>query len=76
MGEMAAHNNEAPGLDWLVETDSKILDQVRKDLSEEYSRFMGRLLMERIASQAAGGASMFERLSKAASTPPAQDRSS
>src|SRR5262245_30512833 len=34
--------------DPLVEVRSEILDQVRKDLSQEYTRFMSRLIKQRL----------------------------
>ena len=33
----------------LIETDDAILEQIRKDLSEEYVRFMSRMLREQLA---------------------------
>jgi hypothetical protein len=54
-------------LDALIETDSVILEQVRKDLSEEYIRFMSRVLKEREAMQSGGSGSLIDYLQKAKS---------
>jgi hypothetical protein len=56
MGGVATSNKEALDVDALVETDSKILEQVQKDLSQEYIRFMSRVLKERLSGQSGGGA--------------------
>ena len=53
--------------DALVETDGNILEQIQKDLSQEYTRFMSRLVQERLRAQAGGGASLFDHLRKSAS---------
>jgi hypothetical protein len=46
----------------LIETDAAVLDQIRKDLSQDYIRFMSRMLKEQQIH--AGGASMLDRLKK------------
>jgi hypothetical protein len=45
-----------------IETDAAVLDQIRKDLSQDYIRFMSRMLKEQQIH--AGGASMLDRLKK------------
>jgi hypothetical protein len=54
-----------PELDALIETDMKILDQVRKDLSQEYILFMSRVMKERLAAQAGGGTPASDHTRKA-----------
>lgn len=54
MGGAVTSNSEVLDVDALIETDSKILEQVQKDLSQEYIRFMSRVLKERLQSR--GGA--------------------
>jgi hypothetical protein len=54
MNETVTSSSMPPELDSLIETDSKILDQVRKDLSQEYILFMSRVMKERLATQAGG----------------------
>jgi hypothetical protein len=54
MGGTVTSSSVPPELDALIETDSKILDQVRKDLSQEYILFMSRVMKERLAAQAGG----------------------
>ena len=56
MDRTATSNKEALDVDALIETDSKILEQVQKDLSQEYIRFMSRVLKERLGSQSGGSA--------------------
>jgi hypothetical protein len=65
MDEVAMADLKAWNADSLIETDSAILEQVRKDLSQEYARFMGRLIKERLGAQAGGG-SVFDELRKSA----------
>ena len=69
MADTAASDTRALEVDSLIETDSKILEQVRKDLSEEYKLFMSLVLKERLGPQSGGGASMFDRLRKTGSDP-------
>jgi hypothetical protein len=68
MHEIATSDNEASYPDALVETDSKILERVLKDLSQEYILFMSGLVKERLATQSGGSASAFGHLDK--SSPP------
>jgi hypothetical protein len=70
MAESATSSSKAVGLDALIETDSKILEQVQKDLSQEYIRFMSRVMKERLGMRPGGAASVFEHLRKGASSPP------
>jgi hypothetical protein len=67
MADMAASDTQALEVATLIETDSEILEQVRKDLSEEYKLFMSLVLKERLSPQSGGGASLFDHLRKAAS---------
>jgi hypothetical protein len=67
MADMAASDTQALEVDSLIEADSKILEQVRQDLSEEYKLFMSLVLKERLSPQSGGGASLFDRLRKAGS---------
>jgi hypothetical protein len=52
--------SEATDANLLVETDGRVLDMVRKDLSQEYLRLVTRAMQESLRSQ--GG----ESVSKAA----------
>ena len=61
MADMAASDTQALEVASLIETDSKILEQVRKDLSEEYKLFMSLVLKERLSPQSGGGASLFDQ---------------
>jgi hypothetical protein len=61
MGGAVTSSSMPPELDALIETDSKILDQVRKDLSQEYILFMSRVMKERLAAQAGGGTPASDR---------------
>ena len=45
MGEVGTSSKRMEA-DALIELNSEILDQVRKDLSQEYIRFMSRMLKE------------------------------
>ena len=63
-------------VDSLIETDNKVLEQVRKDLSEEYMLFMSRVLKERLSPQSDGGQSPFDQLRKAASAAAGSGKSS
>jgi hypothetical protein len=76
MNEIATPNGETLEPDALIEVKTEILDQVRKDLSQEYTRFMSRLLKERLGSREGGSASVFEHLDSAPSLGSAQCRSS
>ena len=50
--EQAMSGREARGVDFLIETDSRIVDQVRKDLSQAYLNIMSRALNAgRLAAQ-------------------------
>jgi hypothetical protein len=69
MREMAISVIAESELDALVETNAEILDQVRADLNQEYTRFMGRLLMEGLAKQPGGETSILARLRKASPPP-------
>jgi hypothetical protein len=65
MDEVGRSKREAMVLDTLIETDTRILEQVRKDLSEEYMLFMSLVLKERLSPQSGGGTSLFDHLRKA-----------
>ena len=67
MADMAASDTQALEVEPLIEADSDILEQVRKDLSEEYMLFMSRALKERLSPQSGGGKSLFDQLRKAGS---------
>jgi hypothetical protein len=52
MGEKPGMSARATDVDFLVETDSRIVDQVRKDLSQAYLNIMSRALQAgRLAEQ-------------------------
>ena len=65
MADVAASDTQALDVDSLIEADSSILEQVRKDLSEEYMLFMSRVLKERLSPQSGGGKSLFDQLRNA-----------
>jgi hypothetical protein len=67
MDEVGRSKTEAMVVDTLIETDTRILEQVRKDLSEEYMLFMSLVLKERLSPQSGGYTSLFDRLRKAGS---------
>jgi hypothetical protein len=67
MDEVGQSKTEAMVVDTLIETDTRILEQVRKDLSEEYMLFMSLVLKERLSPQSGGGTSLFDHLRKAGS---------
>jgi hypothetical protein len=69
MGDTAAPDSVSTELDALIETNNDILEQIRKDLSQEYTRFMSRLLKERLGIREGGGASIFEHLGNAPPLP-------
>jgi hypothetical protein len=46
--------DDATEVDLLIETDSRILDQVRKDLNQEYLRLMSRALQMSRGAQPGG----------------------
>jgi hypothetical protein len=48
--------NDATKVDLLIETDSRILNQVRKDLNQEYLRLMSRALQVSRGAQSGGTA--------------------
>jgi hypothetical protein len=70
MAGSAASSSAPSDLDALIETDIKILEQVQKDLSQDYIRFMSRVMKERLGMQSGGSASVPEHLRKGASSPP------
>ena len=51
MDRPATTRNETTDVDLLVETDSKVLDMVRKDLSQEYLRLVTRAMQEKSSRQ-------------------------
>jgi hypothetical protein len=53
----AMSGDDATEVDHLIETDSRILDQVRKDLNQEYLRLMSRALQMSRDTQSGGPAS-------------------
>ena len=65
MDEIATSSKEALDVDALIETDSEILELVRKDVSQEYIRFMSRVLMERRSMQSDGSTSVSDHLHRA-----------
>jgi hypothetical protein len=69
MGGSAASSSVPSDLDALIETDSRILEQVQKDLSQEYIRFMSRAMKERLGMQSGGSTSVPEHLRKGTSSP-------
>ena len=67
---------EAMVVGTLIETDTGILEQVRKDLSEEYMLFMSLVLKERLSPQSGGGKSLFDQRRKAGSASAGSSESS
>jgi hypothetical protein len=57
MDEPAMSSTETTEVDFLIETDSRILDQVRKDLNQEYVRLMSRALQAGRGPEQGGAAS-------------------
>jgi hypothetical protein len=57
MDEPAMSGSDATEVDFLIETDSRILDQVRKDLNQEYVRLMSRALQAGRGPEQGGAAS-------------------
>jgi hypothetical protein len=57
MDRPATTHNETTDVDLLVETDSKVLDMVRKDLSQEYLRLVTRAMQESLRAKSGGSAS-------------------
>jgi hypothetical protein len=49
--------DDATEVDLLIETDSRILDQVHKDLNQEYLRLMSRALQMSRSTKSGGTAS-------------------
>jgi hypothetical protein len=56
MNEPAMSDRTAAEVDLLIETDSRILDQVRKDLTQEYLRIMSQALQVSRGPGSAGAA--------------------
>jgi hypothetical protein len=56
-------NTDEAGPESLVETNSEILEQVRKDLSQQYTRFMSCLVKERLRLRG-GNTSVFDQLAR------------
>jgi hypothetical protein len=67
MHEIATSDNDAFDPDVLIETDSRVLEQVQKDLSQEYARFMSRLIQRGLGMQPGRSTSIFDHLPKASS---------
>jgi hypothetical protein len=76
MDETARPSSKPSDVDALIETDSKVLEQVQKDLSQEYIRFMSRVMKERLGMQSGGSTSVSEHLRKGASSPPGSNATS
>jgi len=76
MADMTASDTSGFEVDSLIETDNKVLEQVRKDLSEEYMLFMSRVLKERLSPQSSGSQSPFDQLRRAASASAGSGKSS
>ena len=76
MADMTASDTSGFEVDSLIETDNKVLEQVRKDLSEEYMLFMSRVLKERLSPHSSGSQSPFDQLRKAASAAAGSGKSS
>jgi hypothetical protein len=66
MDKIAMHDRRISEADALIEENAEILDQVRKDLSQQYMRFMSRLVKERLALQEGDGSSVFKHLDSGA----------
>lgn len=76
MSGAVTSSNMLSDLDALIETDSEILDQVQKDLSQEYILFMSRLMKERLGTQAGGSTSAFDHARKSVPASPRPTKSS
>ena len=60
------HDRRISEGDALIEENAEILDQVRKDLSQQYTRFMSRLVKERLGLREGDGSSVFKHLDSSA----------
>lgn len=76
MGGTATSSSVPSDLDALIETDSKILDQVQKDLSQAYILFMSRVMKERLGAQAGESTSVFDHPRKSVPASPEPTTSS
>ena len=76
MGGTVTSSSMPSDLDALIETDSRILDQVQKDLSQEYILFMSRLMKERLGTQAGGSTSALDHARKSVPASPGPTTSS
>lgn len=76
MGGIVISDSEVLGVDAFIETDGKILEQVQKDLSQEYIRFMSRLMKERLGAQTDGSTSAFDHGRKSVPASPGPTKSS
>jgi hypothetical protein len=66
MDKVTTHNRGISDVDALIEQNAEILDQVRKDLSQQYMRFMSRLVKERLGLREGDGSSVFKHLDSGA----------
>ena len=62
MDKIATHDRGISEADALIEKNAEILEQVRKDLSQQYTRFMSRLVRERLGLREGDGSSVFKHL--------------
>lgn len=76
MGGTATSSSVPSDLDALIETDSKILDQVQKDLSQAYILFMSRVMKERPGAQVGESTSVFDHSRKSVPASPEPPTSS
>jgi hypothetical protein len=66
MDKIVMHDRRISEGDALIEENAEILDQVRKDLSQQYTRFMSRLVKERLGLREGDGSSVFKHLDSSA----------
>jgi hypothetical protein len=60
MDKIAMHDRRILEADDMIEQNAEILDRVRKDLSQQYTRFMSRLVRERLGLREGDGSSVFK----------------
>jgi hypothetical protein len=64
MDKIATHDPAILEADALIEKNAQILEQVRKDLSQQYTHFMSRLVKERLGMREGDGSSVFKHLDR------------
>jgi hypothetical protein len=66
VNKIAMHDRRASEVDALIEQNAEILDLVRKDLTQQYTRFMSRLVKERLGLREGDGSLVFKHLDSGA----------